>query len=306
MKGPAMTTPESLLSLANRVEEAKGPDRELDALIWCTIRGVKYVSHNEAYSGFGRPNPETQVEYREPPRRVALVSTERTGHAKPWTASIDAAMTLVPEGWRPLIDCTPDDKPVVELFADEDVIRPIARGCGRVRACLQGIQSPSKRPLSRTTGHTATAPSSPDQRRLRMPIVEPWPWPYSQCEVPCCSLNGCSPRSPAPISAPVVPAGCICPPGAEATCRGPCCPRRGIDPATAPTMAEEVSMRERLRRAIERADCHSVGFLDRAVDAVLDELWEPSDAMKRAWIGPRQWDDDALEVYRAMIEAAKS
>ncbi|HEX5183559.1 MAG TPA: hypothetical protein VFW19_10460 [Allosphingosinicella sp.] len=71
-------------------------------------------------------------------------------------------------------------------------------------------------------------------------------------------------------------------------------------------MAEEVSMRERLRRAIERADCHSVGFLDRAVDAVLDELWEPSDAMKRAWIGPRQWDDDALEVYRAMIEAAKS
>ncbi len=31
----------------------------------------------------------------------------------------------------------------------------------------------------------------------------------------------------------LVSQGCVCPPGAEATCRGPLCPRQPIGPATA-------------------------------------------------------------------------
>lgn len=31
---------------------------------------------------------------------------------------------------------------------------------------------------------------------------------------------------------------------------------------------------------------------------------EPSDAMKKAWQGPEPWDQDALEVWQAMIAAA--
>lgn len=75
-------------------------------------------------------------------------------------------------------------------------------------------------------------------------------------------------------------------------------------------MAEEVSMRERLKRAIERADCHSVGFLDRAVDAVLDELGEPTPGMLEAASveaqKPAGWHMVYRNIFRAMIDAAKS
>jgi hypothetical protein len=93
-------TRETLLGLADRCEQATGPDRELDALIWCTLNGKKYADHNEAYSAYHSGNPETQVEFTEPPKRTRLVTGSQTtgGHAKPVTASLDSAMTLVPEG----------------------------------------------------------------------------------------------------------------------------------------------------------------------------------------------------------------
>lgn len=82
--------------LIERIEGAEGADRELDALIWCHLHGKKYKGHDQAYG-----SEETQVEYVEPPKRKSQVSQSRfaEGHAKPWTASLDAAMTLVPEGW---------------------------------------------------------------------------------------------------------------------------------------------------------------------------------------------------------------
>lgn len=87
------------LMLADRCEKSAGPDRELDALIWCALRGVKYKSHNPVYAGMGeREGLETQVEYTVPPKRTRMVSNGPVPHAKPVTASLDAAMTLVPEG----------------------------------------------------------------------------------------------------------------------------------------------------------------------------------------------------------------
>lgn len=53
----------------------------------------------------------------------------------------------------------------------------------------------------------------------------------------------CCPSHPCPLchpqlfgpaySGPLVQQGCICPPGSEATCRGPMCPRRPIGSPTA-------------------------------------------------------------------------
>jgi hypothetical protein len=90
-----------LLKLAERCETATGPDRELDALIWCALNGKKYIGHHQAYAAYRSHSPETQVEFTEPPKRERLVSTGKAlPHAQPVTASLDAAMTLVP--WEKL------------------------------------------------------------------------------------------------------------------------------------------------------------------------------------------------------------
>jgi hypothetical protein len=88
-----------LLALADRCEAATGPDRELDALIWCAMQGVRYISHNPTYAGHGEGD-DTQVEYVEPPKRTRRVSGKSRPHAKPFTASLDATMTLI-ENWNP-------------------------------------------------------------------------------------------------------------------------------------------------------------------------------------------------------------
>jgi hypothetical protein len=41
------------------------------------------------------------------------------------------------------------------------------------------------------------------------------------------------PQIPYPVAQPpIAPHGCVCPVGAESTCRGPMCPRRAIDPSS--------------------------------------------------------------------------
>lgn len=87
-----------LNALAERVEKLSGPCRETDAHIWCALNGKRYMGHNRAYG-----SEETQIEFTEPPKRTRRVSGGRgLPHAARWTASIDAAMTLVPEDsfWR--------------------------------------------------------------------------------------------------------------------------------------------------------------------------------------------------------------
>lgn len=69
----------ALLELAERCEAATGPDRELDELIAAELAGaVREVQHGVSH-------------YHRDGRWVSV------GEIKPYTASLDAAMTLVPE-----------------------------------------------------------------------------------------------------------------------------------------------------------------------------------------------------------------
>lgn len=124
-----MTT--DLLKLAERCEEATEADRELNALIWCALRGVKYRGHNVAYQYMDRDNPLTQVEFTEPPKRSVRVSGSSVlPHALPYTASLDAAMTLVPEGWGWLVS-QPNEKAIASGLLKErtPVLGEVQYGC---------------------------------------------------------------------------------------------------------------------------------------------------------------------------------
>jgi hypothetical protein len=80
-----------MTSLIARLQAATGPDRELDGRIWCALNGKRFKGVAISYDGV-----TTQVFYTEPPKR-----TERVAHKIPaFTGSIDAALTLVPDGWR--------------------------------------------------------------------------------------------------------------------------------------------------------------------------------------------------------------
>jgi hypothetical protein len=90
-----MTTPDSLKQLAERVEAATGPDRELDEAICAAL----YPTYELPYAARCAPTHIQSIVPR-------------------YSASLDAAMTLVPEGWcKTVADwwCG-DDKP--PFFAD--------------------------------------------------------------------------------------------------------------------------------------------------------------------------------------------
>lgn len=76
-----MTNPTTLLALAERCEQAAGPDRELDARIECAVQGITF-----------RKLLGTSA-YRTSRGDIGLMNAKR------YTASLDAAVTLVPEGW---------------------------------------------------------------------------------------------------------------------------------------------------------------------------------------------------------------
>ena len=71
-----MPSKEELLALAERVERASGPDRELDHRCFAALHGWDYPLGPAALN---------EYEVLEEPS---------------FTASLDAAMTLVPEGWH--------------------------------------------------------------------------------------------------------------------------------------------------------------------------------------------------------------
>lgn len=80
----------SLSELAARVEAAMGSDRELDAQIWIAV--TPGATRREL-RGIHKASGKEQVidETREPDGRLIVVPA--------FTASLDAAMTLVPDGW---------------------------------------------------------------------------------------------------------------------------------------------------------------------------------------------------------------
>ena len=86
-----MTTAQQWLDLAERIEAATGADREIDACIEVAL--IPWPNVGEAEQSICDEDEWSVVE-REPDGR-------RVDRRAPWhfTASIDAAMTLVPDGW---------------------------------------------------------------------------------------------------------------------------------------------------------------------------------------------------------------
>lgn len=83
-----------LLALAERIEVATEPDRELDALIAAALRiGTEHAWANNFPEWQGRSDG-----------RVYLEDGGPSFKAPAFTASLDAAMTLVPEGLFPTMD----------------------------------------------------------------------------------------------------------------------------------------------------------------------------------------------------------
>jgi hypothetical protein len=89
-----MTDPATLLALADRCEQAAGPDRELDQDI------TKLLV----------PNNATHI-YRSRRGWSFFVYDSGKGiewfENQPYTVSLDAAVTLVPEGWRWWVNSSP-------------------------------------------------------------------------------------------------------------------------------------------------------------------------------------------------------
>jgi hypothetical protein len=77
-------------TLIERLEAAAEGSPELDGMIWCVVNGKKYkdASEHTIYD-------QCQVFYTEPPKR-----TQRPANIERYTRSIDAALSLVPEGFR--------------------------------------------------------------------------------------------------------------------------------------------------------------------------------------------------------------
>lgn len=112
---------EDLMKLAERVEAATGPDRELDAMIAVAV----------AFVAVGSNPPSARALHKD---HGGNNSYEDIGKHWPrlpaYTASLDTAITLVPDidEWRPLLDATDSGESnfYAELFPGDD--RPTAKG----------------------------------------------------------------------------------------------------------------------------------------------------------------------------------
>jgi len=69
-----------------RLEAATGPDRELDGAVWCAAYGY----HDLGWDGAGQ-------RYEAPATGMGMLH-QYARDIRPYTASLDAALTLVPEG----------------------------------------------------------------------------------------------------------------------------------------------------------------------------------------------------------------
>jgi hypothetical protein len=88
---------QELVALAERVEKASGPDRELDRDIWETVLPVSFSYAYHQHLGMVAKSLAQDEQGRIARARTIAVSPK-------YTASLDSAMTLVPEGVRFILD----------------------------------------------------------------------------------------------------------------------------------------------------------------------------------------------------------
>jgi hypothetical protein len=110
---------DKLRQLAERVMAATGPDRELDCDILGAVDPERLAYFDAEYerlkTAIEAMGPEA-VKHRMPGLR------SHSHHPPAYSRSLDAAMTLVPEGWLPLMDSTDatDGGHSVELYGPDD------------------------------------------------------------------------------------------------------------------------------------------------------------------------------------------
>ena len=89
-----MTDKHELIALAERVEALTGADRNIDTeILWHVNRGSFSRGYWNAASGMPRPLEAMP----QPNSGLGWIGAQC--NAPPYTASLDAAMKLVPEGW---------------------------------------------------------------------------------------------------------------------------------------------------------------------------------------------------------------
>lgn len=99
---------EELLKLAERVEQLSGPDREVDALIWLEVTpGATRKETRFIHKASGKE--QIIDETRDASRRLIIVPN--------YTASLDAAMALVPEGCDVMMGRPPARRRVNQIWA---------------------------------------------------------------------------------------------------------------------------------------------------------------------------------------------
>ena len=113
-----------LLELALRVEKLEGPDPETDRLIhfhmvhpWLAEKAVKWV--HAAYEG-----PTDFLWWDQ--ARLDAKGEGYPDNWEPYTASLDAALSLVPEGWRFILDKRPSAETRSDGYRAVVWLEPIA------------------------------------------------------------------------------------------------------------------------------------------------------------------------------------
>jgi len=87
-----MTDRATLLALADRCEQAAGPDRELDA-------EIAWMLTAQDRKRLGAPDLRREIWHAGLPTPAWVLFENVSSFHPAYTASLDAAVTLVPEGW---------------------------------------------------------------------------------------------------------------------------------------------------------------------------------------------------------------
>ena len=114
-----MTKADQLEALALRCEQATRPDRELDLAIWRAVTGEPWCWH----VGFPAQTVITWDRYGVEAAGNPIVSLDEL------TASLDAALTLVPDGY--VVNLGNDEPIWAQVWIDND---PTSRGGGTTMA----------------------------------------------------------------------------------------------------------------------------------------------------------------------------
>jgi hypothetical protein len=85
---------QELLALADKVEKATGPDRELDEEVAAAVVGATREVQSDGRAAYHRGSCWVSV-----------------GVVKPYSASLDAAASLVPDGMSWRMECWQGDRP---------------------------------------------------------------------------------------------------------------------------------------------------------------------------------------------------